>query len=91
MAAVPAPSRTQSGVNNVKSADLTQRIADAERWQAYARRMNDKAIQSGLATEEEVQIGRMRAEAALTRLRDQGPDRLTTRLDRRHSARSSQF
>ena len=44
-------------------------IADAERWQSYARRVNEQAIAAGLATEEEVAQGRTAAEEALTRLR----------------------
>ena len=52
------------------SPERVQMIKDARCWNEWARVMNDKAIQSGLVTEEEVRIGRMRAEAALTRLRD---------------------
>ena len=62
---------TQTVCGNVAadcfSTGLAQLIADGERWQAYARRMNDKVIQSGLVTEEEVAQGRKAAEAALTR------------------------
>ena len=51
---------------------VNQLIADAERWQLWAAKMNAKAVAAGLVTLEEVQTGRMRAEAVLTRLRTQG-------------------
>ena len=51
------------------SPERAQRIDDAERWQAYARRMNDRAIAAGLVSPEEVAQGRARAQEALARLR----------------------
>ena len=49
---------------------LRQLVADASAWNRYARRMNARAIAAGLVTEQEVWIARMRAEEALTWLRD---------------------
>ncbi len=50
-------------------ADLTQFVADAEAWNAYAARMNAKASAAGLVSAEEVAQGRKAAEEALGRLR----------------------
>ena len=49
--------------------DLIQRIADAEAWQSYAARMNQRALDAGLITEVELAPARKAAEAALARLR----------------------
>ena len=51
------------------SPERAQLISDAAAWNRYARRSNERAIAAGLVTAEEVQIERMRAEGALTRLR----------------------
>ncbi len=51
------------------SPERARLLADVERWQAYAHRMNAKAIAAGLVTVEEVAQGRKAAEEALARLR----------------------
>jgi hypothetical protein len=59
MAAVPASGRTQ---------ELAQLLADAEAWNAWAVRMNAKAIASGLVTAEEIERSRQASQAALAAL-----------------------
>ena len=44
-------------------------IADAEAWNVYARRMNQKALERGLVTAEQLERDRQASEAALARLR----------------------
>ena len=51
------------------SPERAQLLADAERWQAYAARMNAKAVAVGLVSAEEVAQGRKAAEEALVHLR----------------------
>ena len=50
---------------------LTQLLEDAERWNAYAARMNAKALAAGIVTAEQLQQDRQASEAALARLRAQ--------------------
>ncbi len=68
------------------SPERAQLIADAEAWQAYAARMNAKAIAAGLVSVEEVAQGRKAAEEALARLPWSAG--LTTRRIRALNARS---
>ena len=60
MAAVPATSRTH---------DLTRLLEDAERWNAYAAKMNAKALAAGIVTAEQLERDRATTEANLARLR----------------------
>ena len=52
--------------------DLDRLVADAEAWNAYAARMNEKAIAAGLVTREQVEQDRQATQAALDRLRQAG-------------------
>ena len=53
----------------VVSPERARLIADAEAWQAYAARMNAKAVAAGLVSAGEVAQGRTATEEALVRLR----------------------
>ena len=48
--------------------DLDRLVADAEAWNAYAARMNEKAIAAGLVTREQVERDRAASRASLDRL-----------------------
>ena len=60
MGAVTATSRTH---------DLTRLLEDAERWNAYAAKMNAKALAAGIVTAEQLERDRQASQAALARLR----------------------
>ena len=51
------------------SPERARLIADAEAWNRYARRMNQKALERGLVTAEQLARDRQASEAALARLR----------------------
>ena len=59
MGAVTATSRTH---------DLTRLLEDAERWNAYAAKMNAKALAAGIVTAEQLERDRQASQAALARL-----------------------
>ncbi len=59
MSATPARGRTP---------ELDRLIADAEAWNAWAERMNAKALAAGLVTAEELERYRAAAQAARDRL-----------------------
>ncbi len=62
MAVVPATGRTD------RAQDLARRVADAEGWNAYAARMNAKALAAGLVTTDELARNRQASQAALAAL-----------------------
>ena len=64
MAVVPASGRTD------RAQGLAQRIADAEGWNAYAARMNAKALAAGLVTAAELARDRQASQVAQASLRD---------------------
>ena len=60
MAAAPATGRTP---------ELARLLADADAWNAYADRINAKALAAGLVTAEELERNRRASQAVLARLR----------------------
>ena len=60
MSAAPATGRTP---------ELARLLDDAQAWNAYADRMNAKALAAGLVTADELERNRQAAQAALDRLR----------------------
>ena len=52
--------------------DLAQLLADAEAWNQWAAKMNEKAIAAGIVTREQVERDRQATQAALDRLRQAG-------------------
>ena len=70
MAAVTATGRTQaSAVSRDTALEIAQLISDAEAWNCYARKMNQRALERGLVTAEQLARDRATSEAALARLR----------------------
>ena len=59
MAAAPATGRTP---------ELDRLLADADPWNAYADRINAKALAAGLVTADELARNRAACQAALARL-----------------------
>ena len=49
--------------------DLARLLEDAERWNAYAAKMNAKALAAGIVTAEQLARDWQASEAALARLR----------------------
>ena len=61
MAATPATDRTP---------ELARLLADAAAWNAYADRINAKALAAGLVTAEELERSRKECQAAIRALRE---------------------
>ena len=53
----------------LSSPSREQMAADAERWNIYARKVNQRALERGLVTAEQLGRDRQASEAALGRLR----------------------
>ena len=53
----------------LSSPSREQMAADVEAWNRYARRMNQKALERGLVTAEQLQQDRQATQAALAQLK----------------------
>ena len=51
-----------------RAAAIARMLDDARRWNAYAERMNAKALAAGLVTAEELERHRRECQAAIDRL-----------------------
>ena len=66
---IPADKADQFPLATRRAHDLARLLEDAERWNAYAAKMNAKALAAGIVTAEQLERDRQATEANLARLR----------------------